>query len=88
MEQEQEQEWLHGQDQGDEKEIKYLKPLFTQLNDPVIIKPESLDDPTTGDDTVYKEEVRQYIKDKKKSGDNFSIFVQCSVGTMFQAYAE
>ena len=46
------------------KELKYLKPLFTQLNDPVIIKPEPPDDSTTGDNTLYKEEIRQYIKDK------------------------
>ena len=45
-------------------EVKYLKILFTQLEQPVIVKPE----PPKGniDDILYKEEVRQYIKEKRK----------------------
>ena len=46
-------------------EIKYLKVLFTQLQEPNIIKPEPPKGGNTQDDTIYREEVRQYIKEKR-----------------------
>ena len=46
-------------------EIKYLKVLFTQLQEPNIIKPEPPKGGNIQDDTIYREEVRQYIKEKR-----------------------
>ena len=47
------------------KEIKHLKVLFTQLQKPNIVKPEQDKKSELYDETIYKEEVRQYIKDKR-----------------------
>ena len=47
------------------KEIKHLKVLFTQLKKPTIIKPEQDKESELYDETIYKEEVRQSIKDKR-----------------------
>ena len=49
------------------KDIKYLKILFTELKQPTIVKPEIQDKAraTAGEQTVFEEEVRQYVKDKK-----------------------
>ena len=44
------------------KDIKYLKILFIKLKQPKIAKPERSD---SSDDTLYNEEIHQYIKDKR-----------------------
>ena len=45
--------------------IKHLKVLFTQLQEPNIIKPEPTKGGNIQDDTIYREEVCQYIKEKR-----------------------
>ena len=49
------------------KDIKYLKILFTELKAPTIVKPEILDKTrvTVGEQIIFEEEVRQYVKEKK-----------------------
>ena len=44
-------------------EIKHLKILFTQLETPTVVKPESTVDGKKQDDTIYREQVRQYFKE-------------------------
>ena len=39
--------------------------MFTQLQKPTIIEPETDKETDPGDNTIYKEEIRQYIKDKR-----------------------
>ena len=47
------------------KDIKHLKILFTQLEQPQLPKPELSSQPSTSDEAIFKEEIRQYIKDRK-----------------------
>ena len=47
------------------RDIKALKVLFTKLEQPVITVPIPTKNPTPVEDILFKEEVRQYSKDKK-----------------------
>ena len=46
------------------KDIRHLKVLFTQLEKPVIVRPKPPVDDNVVDNEVFKEEIRQYTKDK------------------------
>ena len=45
------------------KDIKHLKVLFTKLWQPVIVKSEARDNMTKGEQVMFAEQARQYIKD-------------------------
>ena len=47
------------------RDTKALKILFTKLEQPVITAPIPIKNPTPVEDIIFKEEVRQYSKDKK-----------------------
>ena len=47
------------------KDIKALKVLFTDLEQPTILMPIPKKNPTTVEDILFKEEVKQYTKDEK-----------------------
>ena len=47
------------------KDIVHLKILFTQLGHPTVVKPELTSEATASEEAIFKEEIRQYIKDKK-----------------------
>ena len=48
--------------------IKDLKVLFTQLQELNIVKPEPTKGDNIQDDNIYREEVRQYRKEKRNLG--------------------
>ena len=47
------------------KDIKHLKILFTELRQPAIVKPEARDNMTKGEQLMFAEQARQYIKDSR-----------------------
>ena len=47
------------------KDIKVLKVLFTDLEKPTILMPIPVKNPSTVEDILFKEEVKQYSKDKR-----------------------
>ena len=42
-----------------------LKILFTELKQPELAEPEMGENPSPSQQAIFKEEVRQYVKDKK-----------------------
>ena len=47
------------------KDIKHLKVLFTKLETPTIVRPKIDDKATPGEQTIFAELAKQYIKDVK-----------------------
>ena len=47
------------------RDIKTSKVLFTKLEQPTLVVPTPIKSPTTIEDILFKEEVKQYTKDKK-----------------------
>ena len=47
------------------KEIKHLKPLFTQLELPSIVQPEALKSEDVVEQALFLEAIKQHFKDKK-----------------------
>ena len=47
------------------KDIKALKILFTELEQPILVPPSPVKNSTPVQDILFKEEVKQYTKDKK-----------------------
>ena len=48
------------------KDIMQLKILFTELKQPELAEPEMGENPTPSQQAIFKEEVRQYVKNKMK----------------------
>ena len=65
------------------KDIKHLKVLFTKLWQPVIVKPKASDSMTKGEQVMFTEQARQYIKDSRSLDTSLAslynvVWGQCS----------
>ena len=65
------------------KDIKHLKVLFTKLRQPVTVKPEARDNMTKGEQVMFTEQARQYIKDSRSLDTSLAslynvVWGQCS----------